>query len=100
LFERAKDGMKGVKHLIDGPFHMFFHRDSSAKRTTVLVRVKHDGDELAFLTARSERPANLPHHRDVENIQRWTRKGYSPDSILNLESDVFVVAGHKVMVLS
>jgi len=73
---------------------MFFHRNSRAEGPTILVRIKYDSHEPAFLTTLNERLANFPHHRNVENIQRWTRKGNTPDPIVNVEFDVFVVVGH------
>ena len=55
LFQQAKDRVKRVEHLKDRFLNVLFNCDAGTERTTILVGIEHDRDELALRTLTQRR---------------------------------------------
>src|SRR6266540_6889972 len=86
--------MKRVEHLKDSFRHMLFHRYSRAESSRTRRGIEHDRDHIAPRNAFIQRLANLIHHGDVKDIERWPRESDPRDAVDNLEFDVLEFFGH------
>ena len=75
---------------------MFLNRHPGTEGSAILIRVKHDGNQVSRGTV-AERAGNLLHHRDVENIERRVSKRDARDPVVNVQSYVFVGVRHWVL---
>ena len=86
--------MKRVQHLKDGFRHMLFDRHPRTESSRIRRGIEHDRDHLAPRNTLVQRLANLGHHGDIENIERWPREGDPRDAIVNFEFDILEFFGH------
>src|ERR1700752_3268928 len=80
--------MKAVEHLKDRRRDMLFNRHACAEGPRSLRGVKNNRRQIAPRRALIQRRVDLAHHRDVENVQRWTAERNARDAILDLKFDV------------
>src|SRR5437879_3127125 len=83
--------MKRVQHLKDGFRHMLFDRHPRTESSRIRRGIEHDRDHLAPRNTLVQRLANLGHHGDIENIERWPRKRDPRDAVSYVEFDVLKI---------
>jgi hypothetical protein len=88
--------MKRVEHLKDSFGYVLFHRHPGAKGPRFRRCVENDRRQISLGQALVQGVANLAHHRDVEDIERWPREGDPRDPVVNPEFDVLKFFGHPL----
>lgn len=82
--------MKGIQHLEDRLFNMFFHSHSRAKGPAIRRRIKYNRNDLTPMRTLVQRVIDFAHHCDVEDIEWRARESYAGNAIFDIELYVLI----------